>query len=479
MAQAKGVLPTKGDDREVLYRNPQTCGYFVGVRLVPDATRDQALAWLATVSTAIDTLVTRTPPDDEYPRGRKVAAVAAGFAARFFGRLNAPASTIDTPVGLTPDAQPSQGLFPGIAALDVDALFYIASVNETRVKEFMSAVAESSVVDAVTLERGYQRSDETEPFGYQDGVRNVRLSDRSRVVYVHTEQDQPDEPAWADGGTYMVFMKIVQKPDAFQALPDDAARDAVIGRTKDGTRLDLVGQGIAPHDEPSDVPVGLPPTSHVRKAGPRGPHDDNEIFRRGMPFMEVADGHLQVGLQFCSFQAHPGQFDTIFNDWLLNQQFPPRDDNAAIGSDALLSGGFTEIRQAGLFFVPPYHPEGFVTALTPVVHRKQPTHGRLAVTKLVESNTEPTRRFERGGFQFRITDANGVAVPDSEFVTNSAGRGVCPTELEIDKTYQLVEASSPRTDVGLTTLQFVMDKPNKHLRVRNQVQQPGGGYGSR
>jgi len=478
MAQAKGVLPTKGDDRAVLYRNPKTCGYFVGIRLVPDATRDQALDWLGTVSTAIDTLVTRTAPDDEYPKGRKVAAVAAGFAAGFFDRLNSTASTIEPPVGLTPDAQPAQGLFPGVAALDVDALFYIASVSETRVKEFMSAVAESPLVDTVTLERGYQRSDETEPFGYKDGVRNVRLSDRSRVVYVHTEHDQPDEPAWADGGTYMVFMKIVQKPAVFQALADDAARDTVIGRTKDGTRLDLVGQGIAPHDEPNDVPVGLPPTSHVRKAGPRGPHDDNEIFRRGMPFMEVADGHLQVGLQFCSFQANPGQFDTIFNDWLLNQQFPPRDDNATVGSDALLSGGFTEIREAGLFFVPPYHPDGLVAALTPAVRRKPPSHGRLAISKFVESSTEPTRRFERGGFQFRVTDASGVAVPNSEFETNSAGRGVCPAELEIGQTYQLVEASSPRPDVGLTTLQFVMDKPNKNLRVTNQVQ-PGGGYGNR
>lgn len=36
MAQAKGVLPTKGDDREVLYKNPRTCGYFIGVRLVAD-----------------------------------------------------------------------------------------------------------------------------------------------------------------------------------------------------------------------------------------------------------------------------------------------------------------------------------------------------------------------------------------------------------------------------------------------------------
>ena len=98
----------------------------------------------------------------------------------------------------------------------------------------------------------------------------------------------------------------------------------VIGRTKDGTRLDLVGQGVDPKREPADPPPNLLPTAHVRKAGPRGPHDDTQIFRRGLPFFETTpDGQVRVGLQFCSFQASLDQFDVVFNDWIASRQFPP------------------------------------------------------------------------------------------------------------------------------------------------------------
>jgi Dyp-type peroxidase family len=157
----------------------------------------------------------------------------------------------------------------------------------------------------VTLLRGYQREDGTEPFGYQDGVRNARRSRRRPgVVFVHRDGNELDEPAWSDGGSYMADLKILQRPDQFAALPDDAARDATIGRTKDGTRLDRVGQQGDPRDEPPDVPTGLPPTSHVRKAGPRGEHDATQVVRRGLPFIETtADGELRIGLNFCSFQA--------------------------------------------------------------------------------------------------------------------------------------------------------------------------------
>lgn len=80
---------------------------------------------------------------------------------------------------------------------------------------------------------------------------------------------------------------------------DDAVRDQVIGRHRDGTRLDLAG--IDPKREPADPQPNLPPGSHVRKAGPRGRHEDVQIFRRGLPFMEVEEGRVRVGLNFASF----------------------------------------------------------------------------------------------------------------------------------------------------------------------------------
>jgi Dyp-type peroxidase family len=124
-------------------------------------------------------------------------------------------------------------------------------------------------------------------------------TDRLEVIFVHRDRRDLDEPAWADGGSYMAYMKIRQFPDAFAGLPTEQ-QDAAIGRRRDGSRLDLAEQ-THPEDEPSEPAVGLPANSHVRKTGPRGPHDDTQIFRRGLPYLETtSDGEFRVA---CSFAA--------------------------------------------------------------------------------------------------------------------------------------------------------------------------------
>ena len=317
MAQAKGVLPGKADDRDVLYKNPRTCGYFVPVRLRPDLTAEQLQGWLPVLDGLVEDLVRRAEPADGGTKGEKLASVAVGLAPSFFDRLTSVGIALERPAGFTDAAAPPTPRFGPASELQADMLFYVASVMEFRVEEFLRALMSSPVVEVLGFDRGYQRIDETEPFGYRDAVRNVKSSRRTRVVYVHCDGAQPDEPAWADGGTYMVTMKIQQNLAAFASLPDDSARDAVVGRAKDGTRLDLA-PGFDPHEETNEVPDNLPANSHVRKAGPRGHHDDNEIFRRGLPYVESAGGSVQVGLHFCSFQATPNQFDGVFNDWTLN-----------------------------------------------------------------------------------------------------------------------------------------------------------------
>lgn len=482
MAQAKGVLPSKDDDREVLYKNPQTCGYFVAIRLRPDITAEQVQAWLTSLDQAVDAVVLREEPAaGEEKTGRKLASVAVGFAPSFFDRLAAVGIPLERPAGFTPEATPPTARFASATELQADALFYVASVMEFRVEEFLRALMGSSLIETVSLERGYQRANETEPFGYRDGVRNVKSSRRTQVVYVHRDGGQPDEPVWADGGTYMVTMKIVQQPVAFAGLGEDAARDAVIGRTRDGTRLDLPA-GSDPHAEGPDVSESLPPGSHVRKAGPRGHHDDNEIFRRGMPFVEVVAGSVQVGLHFCSFQATPNQFDAVFNDWMMNPQFPPRADGTAAGPDALMSGGsaagpLVEMKNGGIFFVPPYDAEGIASALTPAKPRK-PKTGRLAVNKVVRDPNDPGKRFERAGFTFEVRDASGGVIEGSQFTTASNGRGVCEAELQLDQNYTLVETGSPQPNISLAQVPFSMEKPNMLLRVENVFNAPTSGYGT-
>jgi Dyp-type peroxidase family len=481
MAQAKGILPTRGDDREVLYKNPRMNGYFIGVRLAPASEPDQLQHWIAQAGAAIDALVEREPVQRPagaggLEKGEKLASAAVGLAPSFFDRLEQAGHTLERPVGFV--HVPARGWLPGVATQSFDVLFYVAAVAEARVNDFVAALA-SPLVLAVGLERGYQRPDETEPFGYRDGVRNVAKSRRSEVVFVHTEGDQPDEPAWADGGTYMVTMKIQQRPDAFKSLGDDGARDAVIGRRKDGTRLDLPA-GTDPHDETDDVPNGLPPASHVRKAGPRGTHDDTEIFRRGLPYLEVTGDQVQVGLHFCSFQANPAQFDTMFSDWMMNTRFPATDAGTDAGSDALLAGNspagpLVTILHGGLYFVPPHKTGGLLAAITQPATRGKPTTGRLAIRKTVVDPSNPNLRLERGGFVFQVHH-DGAPVPGAEFTTTSSGRGVCPVDLVIGQAYTLVEMSSPHQTATLTNTDFTMAKSNEHLEVTNNLAQPATGY---
>jgi Dyp-type peroxidase family len=479
MAQAKGVLPTKGDDREVLYKNLLACGYFISVRLRRDVTSEQVQQWLSGLDAAVDALVARAVPEEGQSKGRKLASAACGFAPSFFDLVASVGIGLEGPAGFTVEAAPPTPRFATAPERQADALFYIVSVSEYRVEQFLRNLAASAAVESVSLDRGYQRADETEPFGYRDGVRNVRSSDRSKVVFVHRNGGQPDEPVWADGGTYMTTIKILQNPAVFEALGADA-QNAVIGRTKDGTRLDLPA-GTDPRQEGPDPADALPPASHVRKAGPRGHHDDNQIFRRGLPFVEVADGRVQVGLHFCSFQASPNQFDAVLNDWMMNIQFPPRTDGTTPGQDALIAGtpagAFVEMKDAGIYFVPPYDPDGIAAALKPHESRK-PKSGQIAVNKVVKDPNDPGRRFERAGFSFEVRDATGAVVPGSQFTTGSNGRGVCDAKLPLDQDYTLVETASVQPNIALQTVQFRLEKPNLLIRVENVFNNAPPGYGS-
>jgi Dyp-type peroxidase family len=483
MAQAKGVLP-RGEDRDVLYANPRTCGYFIGVKLDPTIDAARAHAWLSRVDELIAELVARPPASSPGGKGEKVASVAAGLAPAWFGTEAAPrfAGAVEAPAGFAlgqPVAAQSAAL-SAVAVADIDVMFYVAAVFEARVNAFLSALAATRPdVAAITLDRGYQRLDGTEPFGYRDGVRNVRSDDRSRVVFVHRDEREADEPRWADGGTYMAFMRILQRPENFAALPDDNARDAVIGRMKDGRRLDRADAATQPHNEPADPPPALPATSHVLKAGPRGTHDAVQIFRRGLPFVETApDGQLRVGLNFCSFQATLDQFDVVFCDWMMSRNFPPQPGAGDAGLDALLDPArqLTTIEKVGFFFVPPHNPNGLAATLFAEPSSRKAKTGQLVVHKRVIDSNDPMRRFDRRGFVFQVVDATGAAV-GGQFETDATGRAICPIELELEQSYTLNElASNVVPNVPLVSTPFVMDKANKQLQLVNQVAQPNTPY---
>lgn len=484
MPQAKGVLPRR-DDREVLYKNPQTCGYFVAVRLDPGMDRVALEAWLGRTSGLVEALVAREPAAAGQDKGRKVAAVAIGLAPRFFSLPGA--AGVEPPASFAPGAQlpTASGPLSQAPVLDADAMFYVASVQEARVHEFVTALAAPGAgVVGARMERGYQRLDETEPFGYKDGVRNaLPRADRPRIAFVHRDGADADEPEWADGGSYLAYVKIRQRPEVFAALPDDAARDAAIGRTRDGKRLDVPDSRTAPRDEPADASA-LPPSSHVRKTGPRGPHDAVQVFRRGLPYVETTPaGEVAVGLHFASFQASLEQFDVMYNDWALNPRFPqPPAGHPDPGPDALLdpARGLTANEAVGFFFVPPHHPDGLAAAVLrppPPAGGKKPAAGRLVVRKRITDPADPAKRFERAGFAFRVLDAQGAAVAGSDMTTDLTGRAVCPADLPLGASYTLEETSAPIPVQALARQQFVMDKPNQQVRVDNAAA-AGSPYGA-
>lgn len=487
MTQAKGILPKNDDGTRTLLRNPRLSGYFIGISLRSDIDAAGVRAWLEKISPFVDELVARLPlTDDERSRnvedGEKVATVAIGFAPSFFlittsglrFGIDPPAAFDSMPAG-EPNLMPWESGAPALAGarhLDSDVLFYVTTVFEARVARFVEQLdATRPDLTSITIARGFQRLEGKEPFGYDDGERNVPPGERTRQVFVHQDTEEVDEPEWADDGTYMAFMRIVQHRGAFAALADDPARDAVIGRRPDGTRLDL--DGVDPHDEPAEPAPNLPASSHVRKVGPRGTHDTVQIFRRGLPFFEAVDGKLHVGLNFVSFQSNLDKFDTVLNDWMLSTNFPG--DGA--GPDALFDAarGLTTIDSVGLYFVPSHDTRFVGATMFDPKPARGPREGKLVVRKRVTDPNEPGRRFERAGFTFRVLDAAGAPV-GTDFTTNSAGRATFGGKLTIGTTYTLEEVGSP-ISVQPIRLSFVMERPNHQLRVVNKVTQPNTPYG--
>lgn len=484
MTQAKGILARRREETESLYRNPKMCGYFVGVTLRPDLDRAGLEAWLRPISKAVDELVARLPAEPGHEKGEKVAAVAVGLAPGFFlvdgrPRFEPP---LALPAGFDPGTPESTNPLPwdtpflgGVPRDDADVLFYVASVYEARVAHFIEQLEGTRPdLSFLSVARGYQRVDGSEPFGYADGVRNMPNGVRSTRVFVGDEREV-DEPAATVDGSYLAFMRIVQHPEAFRQLADDTTRDSTIGRQRDGTRLDLIGTGVDPKEEPTEPKPNLPVASHVGKAGPRGRHDDTQIFRRGLPFMEVLDGQVRVGLNFASFQSNLDEFDTVLNDWLLSPNFPAE----GAGPDALFDPalGLTTIERIGFYFVPPHDNRGLAATLLDQPRSGRPVReGRLVVRKRVVDPSDAMRRFERGGFVFRVLDTAGQEIGEP-FTTSSSGRAVFGGRLALGSRYVLEEIASPVANIALVRTEFEMTQPNQQLRVINTVTQPNTPYG--
>jgi Dyp-type peroxidase family len=339
------------------------------------------------------------------------------------------------------------------------------STSEAAVATFergLSATRPAGLA-SVTVELGFQRFDQREAFGFLDGLRNVPPAERPGVVFVDPERS-PEEPAWAAGGSYVAYMKIAQNVDAMAALPEDQQELAIGRRKDDGSRLDLPA-GTPVSQEGEFAGDGCPVTSHVRKVGPRGAlHDETRIFRRGVPYLTLnADGSIDTGLQFVSFQRSLSDFALIFGRWMTNVDFPA----PGTGHDALLAQGLITIEKAGFFFAPP-HDERYVGA--PIFDPPPPdpcATGRIVVQKqLVDANGAPVLA-ELGNIAFQVVGGDGQPV-GGQFMTDSAGRAISPP---VPRSQPLVvhEVAPPTGFQQAADVAVTLTKPAELVQVVNQL----------
>lgn len=148
--------------------------------------------------------------------------------------------------------------------------------------------------------------------GFKDGTRNVTTDEQyARWVWI----DRSDQP-WLDGGSYQVVRKIRMLLETWDA---DFIEDqqTIFGRDK-AEGAPLTGEKeLDPPDFAAVDAEGKPvidPLSHIALVA----HENNDgvmIHRRGYNYTDglAADGQLDAGLLFVSYQNDPSHFTRLQN----------------------------------------------------------------------------------------------------------------------------------------------------------------------
>jgi deferrochelatase/peroxidase EfeB len=181
--------------------------------------------------------------------------------------------------------------------------------------------------------------------GFKDGTRNVATDDEyRRFVWVHGG-DQP----WMEGGTYQVARKIRMLLETWDT-DRVGNQQQIFGRYKESGAPLGASDEFATPDFAARTPAGDPvisPVSHVALAA-RENNGGIMIRRRSYNYTDGldADGELNAGLLFLSYQNDPSHFITIQN---------------RIGAHDLLNEYVRHIGSA-IFAVPPAPESGHYLA---------------------------------------------------------------------------------------------------------------------
>ena len=146
--------------------------------------------------------------------------------------------------------------------------------------------------------------------GFVDGTANLTTADDVLDRYVWIA-DGDGEPSWAVGGSYHV-VRVIRMFVEFWDRTRLAEQEALIGRRKStGAPLDGEVEPDVPDYAADPDGKVTPLDAHIRLANPRTKEtEDSLILRRGINFSRGfdADGHLDQGLAFVSFQRRMQQF---------------------------------------------------------------------------------------------------------------------------------------------------------------------------
>ena len=148
--------------------------------------------------------------------------------------------------------------------------------------------------------------------GFKDGTNNILVEDQA-AIDEHVWLTSADEPAWLTGGTYLVARKIEMLIETWDRVRL-TEQEAIFGRAK-GTGAPLSGGDEFTQPDFAKEVDGAPtiePVAHVRLAHPTN-NAGTRILRRGYNYVDGnnAQGRLDAGLFFLSFQRDPEQFITV------------------------------------------------------------------------------------------------------------------------------------------------------------------------
>ncbi|MDQ2913499.1 MAG: Dyp-type peroxidase [Chloroflexota bacterium] len=447
---AHGILP---DD---VITDPTSEASLIFVTLASSLDHAGVLSWLQAATGLVTAL--------EAPvNGTRLATAAVAFGPSFFTAGTTARFDLQ---GRAPREFGDLPTVPTAAAIvAADVVFYVLSRSRAQVVDFVLGLwgSRTAGLASIAIENGFQRGNGRELFGFRDGMRNIPAEDRPRVVFVGP--DAADEPDSSENGSYMAYLKLPQDLDAWNRLSADEQERRMGRRRADGSRLDLPA-GSDPRAEGAYASDDSPaPAAHVRKVRPQGGLT-SQIFRRGVPFLQVDGGAVTAGLQFVSFQASLDDFDAMLQRWMLAKDFK----TAGAGIDLLFADGVVRIDKVGFFFAPPADPR-FIGARFFDTPQRRRGVGRVFIRKkLVDANGSKVAG-QLDGAVFQMLRKDSGAPLGAPFTTESSGHALSP-EVPIGVPLLVHEVQPLAGATASADSDITLDGPRGFVEVRNVIPQP-------